>query len=315
METKIIENILRKIDNPNLVEILASRLSFSEIQSLLMEVMDRKRKGLKLSGILQQYKTDGYVRPSRLNQKLQIGFDTIIESVLPENYHVIELSPVSPLGCCSQMSNISQNRIISTIRKNEVSSDPTNILALEASLRRRSDRNTVRLATSQRVLRSEREISDYRFAHFRIFCTCVAGKALGNQIFEINAMTELAELYDSILSAMQKNNYSFSGARMVFKFKDKVGKQRFESEARGFLERSTNLAVEAITDANENWNYYSSMRLNLFVRGKERELFIADGGDTTWTQKLLNNKKERCVISGFGSERFITAFRVDNGAI
>jgi hypothetical protein len=35
--------------------------------------------------------------------------------------------------------------------------------------------------------------------------------------------------------------------------------------------------------------------------GREQEL--VDGGDVDWTQKLLNNAKERLVISGCGSER------------
>jgi hypothetical protein len=37
------------------------------------------------------------------------------------------------------------------------------------------------------------------------------------------------------------------------------------------------------------------------TRGKIMEL--VDEGDTNWTQKLVNNAKERLVISGIGSER------------
>jgi hypothetical protein len=40
--------------------------------------------------------------------------------------------------------------------------------------------------------------------------------------------------------------------------------------------------------------------------GKEREL--VDGGDVNWTQKLLNNAKERLIISGCGSERLCELF-------
>ena len=34
----------------------------------------------------------------------------------------------------------------------------------------------------------------------------------------------------------------------------------------------------------------------IYPSGKEQEL--VDGGDVNWTQKLLNNAKERLVISG-----------------
>ncbi|MFN8418836.1 MAG: hypothetical protein U0528_06290 [Anaerolineae bacterium] len=34
----------------------------------------------------------------------------------------------------------------------------------------------------------------------------------------------------------------------------------------------------------------------------------ADGGAVDWTQKLLSNAKERCVIGGIGSERVCLEF-------
>jgi hypothetical protein len=37
-------------------------------------------------------------------------------------------------------------------------------------------------------------------------------------------------------------------------------------------------------------------------------LELADGGVVDWTQRLLSNAKERCVISGIGSERVCAAF-------
>ena len=41
------------------------------------------------------------------------------------------------------------------------------------------------------------------------------------------------------------------------------------------------------------------------------ELFIADGGFTDWTAKLLNDAKERLLISGIGSERLIGLLNSD----
>jgi hypothetical protein len=35
---------------------------------------------------------------------------------------------------------------------------------------------------------------------------------------------------------------------------------------------------------------------------------IVDGGFTDWTQQLLSNRKERLLISGMGSERFVSLF-------
>ncbi len=56
--------------------------------------------------------------------------------------------------------------------------------------------------------------------------------------------------------------------------------------------------------------YYSGMRFNLFATTDEgEELFLVDGGPTDWTQKLLQNKKERLMTSGMGTERFFLSFQ------
>jgi hypothetical protein len=55
--------------------------------------------------------------------------------------------------------------------------------------------------------------------------------------------------------------------------------------------------------------YYRELRFKVHAtpaRGSEIEL--VDGGGTDWTQKLLNNAKERLIISGIGSERLCEKF-------
>jgi hypothetical protein len=38
------------------------------------------------------------------------------------------------------------------------------------------------------------------------------------------------------------------------------------------------------------------------------DYFIVDSGFTDWTHQLLSNRKERLLISGMGSERFVSIF-------
>src|SRR6266516_5136185 len=55
--------------------------------------------------------------------------------------------------------------------------------------------------------------------------------------------------------------------------------------------------------------YYGELCFKIFAtpsNGREQEL--VDGGDVNWTQKLLNNAKERLIISGCGSERLCELF-------
>ena len=63
-------------------------------------------------------------------------------------------------------------------------------------------------------------------------------------------------------------------------------------------------------DRKQGRGYYDELCFKIFATpetGREQEL--VDDGDVNWTQKLLNNAKERLVISGCGSERLCEIFR------
>jgi hypothetical protein len=62
-------------------------------------------------------------------------------------------------------------------------------------------------------------------------------------------------------------------------------------------------------DRKQGRGYYGQLCFKIFAtpsKGREQEL--VDGGDVDWTQKLLNNAKERLIISGCGSERLSELF-------
>jgi hypothetical protein len=299
----ILAGVLEKLCVPDLCERIINSLSFSEIQSLLLEILDKKTQELKPHDIFKQFLDDGYVRPSAVQQTRYLYFDAMAMSLLPVDFQAIELSPVSPLGCCSQIANFSQKRIISTIRKNEVSSDPTNVLALEAARQkgRHNPAKIVKLATSQRVLRSERKITLDSFAHFKLFCICLAGYDRGNLEFETTSTLEVVQYYDRLLAALQINGYEFSSPEMVIHCQN----ERILNSIQNSMAPLPHLSLAMDLAPDENWNYYSGIRFQLFIQCKGERWFIADGGDTDWTQKILSNKKERLLISGFGSERFI----------
>ncbi len=62
-------------------------------------------------------------------------------------------------------------------------------------------------------------------------------------------------------------------------------------------------ALEVTRDENPGSNnYYKGLQFKAVITLQQRDFEIADGGLVTWTQQLLNNKKERFFISGFGLE-------------
>jgi len=46
-------------------------------------------------------------------------------------------------------------------------------------------------------------------------------------------------------------------------------------------------------------------RVEEYLRRRLEEWEIADGGFVDWTQRLLGNRKERLLISGFGLELLV----------
>jgi hypothetical protein len=59
--------------------------------------------------------------------------------------------------------------------------------------------------------------------------------------------------------------------------------------------------IQVEMDPKKN-NYYQGIQFKVVITVKDQEFEIADGGFVDWTQKLLSNKKERFMISGFGLE-------------
>jgi len=55
--------------------------------------------------------------------------------------------------------------------------------------------------------------------------------------------------------------------------------------------------------------YYTGLRFHIHAADSSGRLTeLVDGGPVDWTQTLLSSHKERCVISGIGSERVCTEF-------
>lgn len=136
-------------------EQLATGLAGSELQSVLLDVMQRRAGGRSPSDVLAQYQRDAFCSPSSIDLRASLAVDSHLLAAADE-FEAIELSPVAPLGASSAVASTSQNRVLSALRMTEVVSDPTNVLALECALRIRARQGAaVHLATSQRVIRAQ----------------------------------------------------------------------------------------------------------------------------------------------------------------
>jgi hypothetical protein len=308
--TKILKRIEKDI-GVQLADILSDRLAPADLQSLLLEVYARRARKRGPKVLLEDHLSNRFIRPSTSDPTRLLDWDRIAFSKLPKVFLPIELSPVCALGTGSVLSPISQDWTVSTARGTEVVADSTNVLALECAVRRHDQKkfttghaSSVHLAASHRVLRGQKiSVRPGVSQHFRLFSLCSAGRDPGNLGFEIEAVRLHIGFF---LSAFKK----FLGPKVPLR----VAISDFGSEhPRSIVQsgvvdklRSShgNLKVGFDQDRKQGRGYYGELSFKIFampLNGKEHEL--VDGGDVNWTQKLLNNAKERLVISGCGSER------------
>ncbi|MBN1696723.1 MAG: hypothetical protein JW881_04355 [Spirochaetales bacterium] len=317
MKKDILNRILKSAGNGRLVEILSRRLSPPDLQSLLLEVYKRRAGGLTPSRVLRQYEESRFVRPAMVSPRRMMDLDMIAFSLLPEEYEVLELSPVAPLGSCSILGPVDQYNVVATIRNNEVCSDATNVLALESALVRReylksekSKMMQVKRCASHRLLRPQLFSGAASFSHFRLFGMVTAGRDTGSFGFEITALCEHIGFFIDLITALKKRDFSPGDTRVALTAFDRIRIPALESGVAAPLSgRIPDVRISLDRERTEGAGYYSGAGYRIYIRnGKGEEFLVVDGGFTDWTQRLLGSRKERFLTSGMGTERFIFCF-------
>ena len=204
-----LQRIDRRAGVEDLASILAERLRPTERQTLLLEVARRDAARRRPAEVLADYEANRFVRPAVVSPARLLEWQRIVAENLPPAFEVMDLSPLTPLGTCSAVAGVTQDWAVSTIRNAEVVSDPTNVLALEAALRRRELKKkqpksveAVHLATHHRVVRPQFFDGGNRFfSHFNLLALVSAGRDVGGLRFETDALRLHLEFYVSALRA------------------------------------------------------------------------------------------------------------------
>jgi len=317
MSDGMIERILREIGIEDLVEKLAEELNPSDFQSLLIAVYRRRAESLTPRDLVHQYQHNRFVQPAHASPMALLEFDRLAYSLLPPDFDPVELAPVAPLGTCSAVSTVSQNNVVSTIRNTEVTSDLTNVLALECARRRRLARrdgarapDRVKLCASHRLLRAQRFEGPASFPHFRLFGLCAAGRDEGAFTFEGNALTEQIDFYVRLLNAAGKLGYRVEDIRVSVTALDERRIGALQANVLDALStRHPGVAFGFDHERESGRGYYVDACFGIYARNRPgADYFLVDGGFTTWTQQLLSDSKERLLSSGIGSERMCVCF-------
>ena len=312
---KILERITRETGVPDLVSILAERLTPTDLQSLMLEVYRQRSSRRSPAKLLESYESDRFVRPSAISARRLLAWELIVMESLPDEFEPLALSPLAPLGACSVVAPVDQNWSVATARNTEVVSNSTNVLALECALHRRAllrenpkSISGVHLAASQRLLRAQHYQDAGSVTHFSAFVLCSAGRDLGSLRFELEALSLHIRFYLKALRRFLSEAIPLHVSVTEFGNIDRLS--RLETELLAPIS-SNHPGVDCKFDLQreQGKGYYQELCFHIHASHPDgRRLELADGGCVDWTQRLLSNAKEKCVISGIGSERVCTTF-------
>jgi hypothetical protein len=304
-----VDRIIAKLGLPGLLDALGTRLSGTDLTSLLLEVMHRRAAAVRPAHLNQRYATDRFVAPPTATfESLRRVEDALLDACV-DRFEMLALAPLVPLGTHSALATVAQNKIVSTLRNNEVAADPTNALALAAAARRRAalamdpkSPEPVSVGAIQRVVRAQHVAGAGRFAHFALFGLLSAGRDGGALTFERGAAPAHLDVHVRGLLAL-------GATQVVVSLTDFSG-GAYDAVAHACRAAlSGQPAVTCVDDptrASGN-GYYSGFCFKIHARFGGEAMETSDGGIVDWTRRLVGSAKERCFISGLGIDRVALA--------
>lgn len=303
----ILSRISNKIGDKNIVDKL-SALSKSDLNSLLLEVFDRQANTLTATDILKSYQLNRFTIPSSIDpEEIHTLESKLLRKAFNMDIKTIMLSPSAPLGSCSVFGYVDQYNVVSALRGTETLADPSNMLAIIIAdkLKRKEENNTIpiHMATTARAIRAQNFVGKGLYSHFGLYCMVSSGIDTGSYTCEKMLLEKHLNYYKDILSEIENVCFSII-----------LRKRNGYKDNDGFFDRMVetiklifpNIELSIHNDDVDN-NYYKGINFKLSVKQGNDTVEMVDGGFVDWTYQMLGNKKERCLISGIGLERFLVA--------
>ncbi|MCM3782212.1 hypothetical protein M3231_04460 [Neobacillus mesonae] len=303
-EQRKVQRIVRDAGLENILHLITENVSSSDLNTLLMEVFRERNRVSTAGDLMRRYESNRFVHPAAVNpiEMKHLEIDTL-QIAGNHAFTPIQLSPVAPLGSCSIIAPADQNKIISALRGTEVVADATNLLALHIcdlikSLKASNEDDFIRFSTTHHHVRAQHFGNTPGMnSHFHVFCMMTSGKDKGSYSFEKQAFWEHIHVYQDIFQSLC--NLEIEVVLNVRRggYKDPEG--LIERMMKHGEHSSIRVSASESTGKEEN-HYYKGLQFNIMVNIKGQHFPIGDGGFVDWPQQLLNNKKERMLISAIG---------------
>jgi hypothetical protein len=298
-----LQRVLREAGDTALADRLAG-LPGTALTTLLLEVLRRQASRLSAADVLRRYGTDRFVAPAEVGFAALRRAEDGLLAALPAGFEVLTLAPLLPLAAHAAVATVDPRNVVATVRGSEVAADPTNGLALEAAARRRGllradprSAAAVRLAAIQRVTRAQRFAGPVSFAHFGLLGLVTAGRDTGGYAFERPALGEHLRFAADALARLGAARVRLELTRLDDAWPD------LTATVAAALAGVGGASVADAPERGSGRGYYTGLCFKVQADFGAGELEIGDGGFVDWTGKLLGNRKERLLISGYGIDR------------
>jgi hypothetical protein len=281
-----------------LLEELTEGLSGSEINSLLLGFFRKRVEKLDAPAVLRQFTQNRFTGPA--------GIDTItfkereiewLKFARDRGFETITLSPLTPLGTCAAVGLVDQHKVVSALRGTEVVSDATNVLALVMADRFKNKGQNgpgKYVCTHRRVRSHSIPLRNYS-AHFGLYCMVTGGIDRGGFSFEAEQLIDHPAIHLDLLSKEFERERLFT---RIYLKEENARLQQALQEGLGKLDGSHAIETEPAFDHGK---YYRFVQFRVFLRHRDKDINLADGGPVDWTQQLIGNKKHRFSSAGPGS--------------
>ena len=304
MSESLPEKFSRRAGEPELLQRLTERLKPTELNTLLLEVFQRQTQRSTPAALLAAYRRNRFVRPSALPSVAFRQFELHwLETAQQMGFEPLELSPVSPLGACSVVGTVHQNKVLSATRGTEVMADATNALALESIMQRQTagfPAGPVSFCAAHRHVRTQVLNFPGFTPHFGILCLTTAGRDTGNFQFEQASLIRHIELYRKVLA----EHLDPGEIKIVLRALDPENGENplFERTQAHVRACFSGIELEIIRMPQSKQRYYEALQFGIHWIRRGQPYPIIDGGFTSWTRQLSGNRKERFLGSGIGLE-------------
>jgi len=283
-----------------------ARATSGDLTTLLLAVVAERASRVSAPRLLARYLEDRFSRPAPVDLGALRAVEDAFLRATHRGWDRVVVSPLLPIGAHHALGDVAQDRIVTATRANEVAADPTVGLALEAAARRRD--STARrsdgpqdLATLQRITRAQRFDAPEAFVHFSIAALVTAGRSQPDDGFDADALLRHLDVHLSALAGLADR------IEIVLSTQDTGPGRNLLASIGGSLVGRPNVRLAEDPDRIEEQGYYrrACFKINVDVSGSTFE--VGDGGFTDWTERLLDDRRERLLTSALGLDRLALA--------